>query len=71
MDEEEKVPAPNNLRDPQIKCESVLNVLLIGTSGSGKSSLINYLANTSLAPVGDSGSSCTKNSMSYEVNLLE
>ena len=44
--------------------------MLIGTSGSGKSSLINYLAGgATLAPVGDSGSSCTKDNMSYEVTL--
>jgi predicted GTPase len=43
----------------------------MGTSGSGKSSLINYLAGgVTLAPVGESGSSCTKDNMSYEVTFL-
>jgi predicted GTPase len=42
----------------------------MGTSGSGKTSLINYLAGHDLAPVGDSGYSCTKDNMSYEVTLL-
>jgi predicted GTPase len=44
--------------------------LLIGVSGSGKSSLINYLAGETIAEVGDSGSSCTKNNIFYEVTLL-
>jgi predicted GTPase len=44
--------------------------LLLGTSGSGKSSLINYLAGLDLASVGYSGSSCTKDSMFYEVTFL-
>jgi predicted GTPase len=44
--------------------------LLIGTSGSGKSSLINYLAGEDLADVGHSGSSCTKDNMFYEVAFL-
>jgi predicted GTPase len=71
MDEEEKVSALGVGEDPQSICDSVLNVLLVGTSGSGKSSIINYLARTPLAPVGDSGSSCTKNNISYEVTLLD
>jgi predicted GTPase len=44
--------------------------LLIGTSGSGKSSLINYLAGKPLAPVGDDGASCTKDNFFYETTLL-
>jgi len=43
--------------------------LLIGTSGSGKSSIINYLTGEVLAPVGNSGSSCSKNNISYEVTF--
>jgi len=43
--------------------------LLVGTSGSGKSSLINKLAGATLAPVGDSGDSCTKENISYELYL--
>jgi predicted GTPase len=43
--------------------------LLLGASGSGKSSLINYLAGAPLAPVGDYGSSCTMDFKSYEVIL--
>jgi predicted GTPase len=48
-----------------------LNVLLIGTSGSGKSSLINYLAKEPLASVGDTGSSCTKSNATYDLTLFE
>ena len=44
--------------------------MLIGDAGSGKSSLINYLAGALLAPVGDSGSSCTKDNMFYDVALF-
>jgi predicted GTPase len=43
--------------------------LLIGTSGSGKSSLINYLAGGTQAPVGHCGSSCKKDSMFYDVTF--
>jgi len=48
--------------------------LLVGTSGSGKSSLINYLAGKKpgdepLAKVGDSGGSCTMDNMFYEVTF--
>ena len=39
---------------------------MIGTSGSGKSSLINYLAGQPLALVGESGNSCTKDNKSFE-----
>jgi predicted GTPase len=45
--------------------------LLIGTSGSGKSSLINYLAGKDLAPVGDGGDSCTTKNISYDITLLD
>jgi predicted GTPase len=31
--------------------------------------MVNYLAGKPLAPVGDSGSSCTKDNMSYEVTF--
>ena len=41
--------------------------MLIGASGSGKSSLINFLAGKKLALVGDAGSSCTKDNIFYEV----
>ena len=44
--------------------------MLIGPVGSGKSSLINYLAGARLAPVGDSGSSYTKENIFYEVTWL-
>jgi predicted GTPase len=43
--------------------------LLLGPSGSGKSSLINYLAGHQLAEVSDSGISCTKDNMSYELTF--
>lgn len=43
----------------------------MGTSGSGKTSLINYLAGNINATVGDSGNSCTKDNMTYEVTLLD
>ena len=55
---------------PQESDEKALNVLLFGASGSGKSSLINYLAGKPLAPVGHSGISCTKVNTFYEVTLL-
>jgi tRNA U34 5-carboxymethylaminomethyl modifying GTPase MnmE/TrmE len=45
--------------------------LLIGTSGTGKSSLINYLAGETRATVSDTGASCTKKIMSYEVTLID
>jgi predicted GTPase len=46
--------------------------LLIGQSGGGKSSLINYLAGGArLAAVTDSGSSCTKENMSFDVTLYD
>jgi predicted GTPase len=43
--------------------------LLIGTSGAGKSSLINYLAGETLAKVGDTGNACTDKSESFKVTL--
>jgi predicted GTPase len=69
QDEEEKGSDINILGSSHRKCDNVLNVLIFGTSGSGKSSLINYLAGKLLAPEGDSGSSCTDNNKSYEVTL--
>jgi tRNA U34 5-carboxymethylaminomethyl modifying GTPase MnmE/TrmE len=45
--------------------------LLVGTSGSGKSSLVNYLAGDVQAAVSDSGHSCTKDNMSFEVTLRD
>jgi predicted GTPase len=44
--------------------------LLIGNSGSGKSSLINLLAGKKLAKEGNTGKSETKNNMFYEITLL-
>jgi predicted GTPase len=44
--------------------------LLLGTSGSGKSSLINYLGGSTLAEVSKSGISCTKETMFQEVTLF-
>ena len=71
MDEEEKGSTLGVGGDPQSICDNVLNILLVGTSGSGKSSIVNYLARTPLAPVVDSGSSCTKINLSYEVTLFD
>ena len=45
---------------------SVKNVLVLGTSGSGKSSFINYLTESKDAEVSDTGESCTKYLKSYE-----
>jgi GTPase SAR1 family protein len=42
---------------------------LIGTSGSGKSSLINYLAGKTLAKEGNTGNACTNKSESFKVTL--
>ena len=44
--------------------------MLIGPSGAGKSSLINYLAGSLQANVGDGGKSCTKGNASYEATLM-
>ena len=70
--EEEKKGSESIIKqEPQESGEKALNVLLIGTSGSGKSSLINYLAgDDNLAPVGNSGSSCTKDNMFYDVTFF-
>jgi predicted GTPase len=70
MEEEEKVPLSNIIEEPQELGEKALNVLLIGTSGSGKSSLINYLLGHDLAEVSDSGISCTKDNKFFEITLL-
>jgi tRNA U34 5-carboxymethylaminomethyl modifying GTPase MnmE/TrmE len=43
--------------------------LLLGTSGAGKSSIINYLAGKNLEPEGGDGGSFTKDKISYEVTL--
>ena len=43
--------------------------MLIGTSGAGKSSLINFLAGETVAKVGDAGNACTNKSESYKVTL--
>ena len=59
MVEEEKVSESYIGGDPQSRCDNVLNVLLLGTSGSGKSSFINYLGGKQKAPVGHGGISCT------------
>jgi predicted GTPase len=71
QEEEKKGPEQLNIKEEaQGSGEKALNVLLIGVSGSGKSSLINYLAGKTLALVGDSGNSCTMDNMFYEVTLL-
>jgi predicted GTPase len=57
MEEEKKGYELIINEEPQESGEKALNVLLFGTSGSGKSSLINYLAGKPLAPVGDCGKS--------------
>jgi predicted GTPase len=69
MEEEKKESELNIKEEPEESCDKALNVLLMGTSGSGKTSLINYLAGDIQAPVGVSGSSCTKDNMSFEVTL--
>jgi predicted GTPase len=69
QEEEKKGPNINIKGEPEDSGEKGLNVLMIGTSGSGKSSLINYLAGHDLAPVGHTGSSCTTDNMSYEVKF--
>ena len=66
MEEETKGPELNIKKEPQESSEKALNVLLLGPSGAGKSSLINYLGGATLAHVGHSGSSCTKDNMSFE-----
>ena len=59
--EEEKKGSESIIKqEPQESGEKALNILLLGTSGSGKSSLINYLAGKKpedepLAKVGKSG----------------
>jgi predicted GTPase len=69
--EEEKKGSELNIKEEsQESDEKALNVLLIGTSGSGKSSLINYLAGREdLATVGKGGSSCTKDNMFYDITF--
>ena len=68
--EEEKKGSELNIKEEsQESDEKALNVLLIGTSGSGKSSLINYLAGKSLATVGEGGNSCTKDNMFYDITF--
>jgi predicted GTPase len=69
QEEEKKGPYISIKEEPQDSGEKALNVLMIGTSGSGKSSLINYLAGATLAPVGHTGSSCTTENMSYELTF--
>jgi predicted GTPase len=59
MVEEEKVSDFYIALDPQSRCDKVLNILLLGASGSGKSSFINYLSGKPIAPVGHDGNSCT------------
>ena len=44
--------------------------MLLGTSGCGKSSFINYLAKKEVAEVSDNGESCTKKVKCYEVVVL-
>ena len=45
--------------------------MLLGTSGCGKSSFINYLAQEEVAKVSDNGESCTEEVKCYEVVVLE
>ena len=61
----------NKKEEPQEAGEKALNVLLMGTSGAGKSSLVNYLLGSggSQAAVGHSGISCTKDSLFFDVTL--
>ena len=44
--------------------------MLIGTSGAGKSSLINYLEGKPQAKVGKGGKACTKKSEVHKVTLF-
>jgi predicted GTPase len=57
--------------DPQSRCSKSLNVLLLGTSGAGKSSIINYLGANPKAPTEDGGDSCSSDLIAYEVTLLD
>ena len=71
MEEEKKGSELNIIEEPQEYVDQTLNVLLIGTSGTGKSSLINYLAGATLAEVNKSGNSCTTETMIYDVPLFD
>ena len=44
QEEEKKGSEPIIKQQPQESGEKALNILLVGTTGTGKSSLINYLA---------------------------
>ena len=70
MEVEKKGSEQNIIEEPQEYVHQTLNVLLIGTSGIGKSSLINYLAGATLAKVSKSGISCTTETMFYDVTLF-
>jgi predicted GTPase len=65
QEEEKKGSLVNIKGESQESDEKALNILLIGPSGSGKSSLINYLAGDARAYVGHSGTTCTKDNMFY------
>jgi predicted GTPase len=69
MEEEKKGSNFDAEEELQELDEKALNVLLMGTSGSGKTSLIKYLAGDILTPVGDSDRSCMTDNMFYEVTL--
>ena len=71
MEEEKKGSELNIIKGHQESGEKALNVLVMGTSGSGKSSLINYLAGATLAEVTKSGISCTTETMFYDVPLFD
>ena len=61
----------HSFSQPQDKYGKARNVLLLGPSGSGKSSIINYLAGKELAEVDKVGKSCTTQTKCYEVTLKD
>jgi predicted GTPase len=69
QEEDKKDSELNIIEEPQESGEKTLNVLLIGASGVGKSSLINYLAGKKLVEVGDKYISETKDNKFFEVTF--